>query len=104
MVAEEQKYISGIYRNIAFSFLAPIGAVAFQYLVFGKYHYVWLYQPLVEGCLLGYFFDSGIIMSRRTKMSEADIGGLIAVLGIVIPAFLFAAYVSYDQKKRHKKS
>ena len=37
-------------------------------------------------------------------MSEADIGGLIAVLGIVIPAFLFAAYVSYDQKKRHKKS
>ena len=37
-------------------------------------------------------------------MSEADIGGLIAVLGRVIPAFLFAAYVSYDQKKRHKKS
>lgn len=37
-------------------------------------------------------------------MSEHNIGGLIAVLGIVIPALLFAAYVSYDQKKREKKS
>ena len=33
-------------------------------------------------------------------MSEHDINGLIAVLGLVIPALLFAAYVSYDIKKR----
>ena len=37
-------------------------------------------------------------------MTEGDVGGLIAVLGIIIPMFLFVAYVSYDQKKRHKKS
>ena len=45
----------------------------------------------------------GIIMSGRKKMSEHDILGLIAVLGIVIPALLFAAYVSYDMKKRERK-
>lgn len=37
-------------------------------------------------------------------MSEHDINGLIAVLGIVIPAVLFAAYVMYDQRRRAKKS
>ena len=37
-------------------------------------------------------------------MSEGDLGGLIAILGIIIPALLFAAYVTYDQKKREKKS
>lgn len=37
-------------------------------------------------------------------MSEHNIGGLIAILGIIIPALLFVAYVSYDQKKREKKS
>ena len=48
---------------------------------------------------------SGIITLGRTKMSEHDIGGLIAILGIVIPALLFVAYVSYDQnKKKEKKS
>ena len=36
-------------------------------------------------------------------MSEHNILGMIAVLGIVIPALLFAAYVSYDMKKREKK-
>ena len=37
-------------------------------------------------------------------MSEHDIKGLIMILGIIIPALLFAAYVSYDQKQREKKS
>ena len=36
-------------------------------------------------------------------MSEHDIVGLMAVLGIVIPALLFVAYVSYDMKKRERK-
>ena len=36
-------------------------------------------------------------------MSEHDVVGLMAVLGIVIPALLFAAYVSYDMKKRERK-
>ncbi len=37
-------------------------------------------------------------------MSEGDLGGLIAILGLIIPMFLFMAYVSYDQNKTHKKS
>ena len=37
-------------------------------------------------------------------MSEGDLGGLIAILGLIIPMFLFMAYISYDQKKREKKS
>ncbi len=36
MITEDQKYVSGIYKNIGFAFLSPIGAIAFQYLVFDK--------------------------------------------------------------------
>ena len=36
-------------------------------------------------------------------MSNHDIVGLLSVLGIVVPALLFAAYVSFDQKKRKEK-
>ena len=37
MVTEEQKYISGILKNIEFAFLSPVGAMAFQFLVFDKH-------------------------------------------------------------------
>ncbi len=36
MITEEQKYISGIYRNIGFAFLSPVGALIFQYLISEK--------------------------------------------------------------------
>jgi len=36
VITEEQKYISGIYRNFGFACSSPIGAMAFQFLVFDK--------------------------------------------------------------------
>ena len=36
MVSEEQKYDSNILRNIGFAFLAPLGSIAFQVIVFKK--------------------------------------------------------------------
>jgi len=36
VVTEQQKYISGIYRNIGFAFLSPTGVLILQYLVFEK--------------------------------------------------------------------
>ena len=36
MISEQQKYISGIYRNIGFAVLAPFGSMVFQYLLFDK--------------------------------------------------------------------
>lgn len=36
MATKEQEYISGIYKNIGFAFLSPIGAIVFQYLIFEK--------------------------------------------------------------------
>ena len=34
MITEDKKYISGILKNIGFSFLAPGGAMVFNYLLF----------------------------------------------------------------------
>ena len=36
MVTELQKYDSGILRNLGFAFLAPVGSIAFQGIVFNK--------------------------------------------------------------------
>ena len=36
VITEEQKYDSGIFRNIGFAFLAPIGSILFQGIVFKK--------------------------------------------------------------------
>ena len=36
MVSEEQKYDSNILRNIGFAFLAPLGSIAFQVIVFKR--------------------------------------------------------------------
>ena len=36
MVTEQQKYMSGIFRNVGFATLAPIGSMIFQYLLFEK--------------------------------------------------------------------
>lgn len=36
MITEEQKYISGIFRNLGFAFLAPFGSMVFQFLLLEK--------------------------------------------------------------------
>ena len=36
MVSEQQKYDSGMLRNLGFAFLAPIGSIIFQAIVFRK--------------------------------------------------------------------
>ena len=36
MITEQQKYDSGILRNLGFAFLAPIGSILFQGIVFKK--------------------------------------------------------------------
>ena len=36
MVSEEQKYDSSVFKNIGFAFLAPIGSIVFQAVVFKK--------------------------------------------------------------------
>ncbi len=39
-----------------------------------------------------------------TTNSLGGIGGIIAILGFLIPMFILIAYFTYDQNKRHKKS
>lgn len=36
MITEEQRYYSGVLRNIGFAFLAPFGSIIFQSIVFKK--------------------------------------------------------------------
>ena len=36
MISEDKKYLSSIFRNLGFAPLAPIGSIAFQFLVFDK--------------------------------------------------------------------
>jgi len=36
MLTEEQKYDSSILKNLGFAFLAPLGSIAFQVIVFKK--------------------------------------------------------------------
>ena len=36
MITEGQKYISGIYKNLGFALLTPIGSIIFQALLFNK--------------------------------------------------------------------
>lgn len=36
MITEQQKYDSGILRNLGFAFLAPFGSIIFQGIVFKK--------------------------------------------------------------------
>ena len=36
MTTEQQKYDSGIFKNIGLAFLAPIGSIVFQVVVFKK--------------------------------------------------------------------
>ena len=36
MTTEQQKYDSGLLRNLGFAFLAPLGSIAFQVIVFKK--------------------------------------------------------------------
>ena len=36
MISEDKKYISGLFRTFGIALLAPIGSIAFQYLVFNK--------------------------------------------------------------------
>ena len=37
MITEGQRYISGIYKNLGFALLTPIGSIVFQALLFNKY-------------------------------------------------------------------
>lgn len=36
MITEQQKYNSGVFRNIGFAFLAPTGSIVFQWIVLKK--------------------------------------------------------------------
>ena len=36
MITEEQKYDSGTLKNLGFTFLAPLGSIIFQRIVFNK--------------------------------------------------------------------
>ena len=36
MTTEQQKYDSGLLRNLGFAFLAPLGSIAFQVIVLKK--------------------------------------------------------------------
>lgn len=36
MITEQQKYVSGVLRNVGFALMTPIASIAFQWLVFQK--------------------------------------------------------------------
>ncbi len=50
MINEEQKYYSGVLRNIGFAFLAPFGSIIFQSIVFKKN--VLLESDLIVGIII----------------------------------------------------
>ncbi|OGI20698.1 MAG: hypothetical protein A3B68_09160 [Candidatus Melainabacteria bacterium RIFCSPHIGHO2_02_FULL_34_12] len=68
MITEEQKYFSGILRNLGFAFLAPIGSIMFQTIVFKKSpldgYVFWAVLILLLGCL---FFYLGYIPIKEKK-------------------------------------
>lgn len=36
-------------------------------------------------------------------MHENDVLGILAIFSIIIPTFLFVAFIKYDQKKRKRQ-
>ena len=58
MVTEEQKYDSGVLRNLGFAFLAPLGSIIFQTIVFKKHllegNFFMSIMVGVIGCILLY--------------------------------------------------
>lgn len=55
MITEQQKYMSGIFRNIGFAFLAPFGSMVFQYLLFDKIFTIDKVTLCIIISLLSYF-------------------------------------------------
>ena len=53
MVTEKQKYLSGVYRNIGFALLAPLGSILFQWFAFEKSPYFGHFVPAVIVSVLG---------------------------------------------------
>ena len=49
MITEVQKYYSSVLKNIGFAFLAPLGSIVFQLVVFSK-------GLLVKNVIMGIIF------------------------------------------------
>lgn len=68
MITEAQKYFSGILKNLGFAFLAPLGSIIFQVIVFKKSlldgYFFWAMVISLLGCLFFYF---GYIPIREKK-------------------------------------
>ena len=68
MITEEQKYFSGILKNLGFAFFTPIGSIMFQTIVFKKSplegYVFWAMLISLIGCL---FFYLGYIPIKEKK-------------------------------------
>ena len=68
MTTEQQKYDSGTLRNLGFAFLAPLGSIMFQAIVFKKNlldgNLIMGIIVCVGGCLLLYL---GRVFIREKK-------------------------------------
>ncbi len=66
MITEVQKYYSGVLKNIGFAFLAPLGSMVFQLVVFSK-------GLLIKSIVLGIIFSViGILLIYLGSLPIAE--------------------------------
>ncbi len=66
MISEQQKYISGILRNLGFALLAPAGSIVFQQMVFQKALFNYFKEAVIV-FLLGWVFMIGGFVALKEK-------------------------------------
>ena len=69
MITEQQKYLSGILKNIGFALLAPAASITFQWLVLqkGAYWEHFLHSVLVFLLGVGFLAAGFIILKEKLK-------------------------------------
>ena len=67
MITEEQKYFSGIFKNLGFAALAPIGSIIFQTVVFRKdlFNVGYFYFAVIISIASWLFFYLGYIYIKE---------------------------------------
>lgn len=67
MISEQQKYFSGVLRNLGFAMLTPFGSIIFQWVVFEKGAYFEHFAHSVLIFLIGWVFIIGGYIWVREK-------------------------------------
>lgn len=67
MTTEVQKYDSSILKSIGFAFLAPVGSILFQGIVFKKHIIDSSLTISIIVCVIGLVFIGRCVLKEKTK-------------------------------------